>query len=319
MDTQPPNENYELQTLVRISWLYYMEGLRHREIAERLGLSRVKVTRLLQQARSKGIVQINIDSPNTQFLQLEQALCKKFNLRDAVVVVEAESGEALYRSLAQGAANWLSGRLQPDMQVGLSLGRTVSFIPDAFQPMDLENVSFAEIIGGASEGPSDFKSYSAVSRLAALVGGHAHYIYAPTIVSNKELRTLLLNETSVADAMERARQCDIILHSVGTLNEDSLLYQKGYLNREDIEAMQQAGVVGDISCYFIDENGRLVPNILSNRIMALPLDDLRNIPWSTCVAGGEEKIDVILAALRAKLFNVLITDSNVAKALLNKE
>jgi DNA-binding transcriptional regulator LsrR (DeoR family) len=318
MNNRLPNEDHELQQLVRISWLYYMEGLTHREIADRMGLSRVKVTRLLQQARNTGLVQIQIKGANSQFLQLEQALCKEFNLRDAVVVMEAESGPPLYRALAQGAADWLASRLQPGMQVGLSLGRTMSFIPDAFWSMDLSDCSFTEIIGGASDGSSSFESYSVASRLAELVGGQANYIYAPTIVSSKELRAMLLNEKSVAEAMERARHCNIALQSVGTLDEDSLLYQKGYLTQADLEAMRSAGAVGDVLCRYIDINGQQVENPLSQRCIALTLEDLKNIQWNACVAGGKKKLDIILGALRTGVLNVLITDAGVAQVLLER-
>lgn len=316
MDNQPQNEDRAQQQLLRISWLYYMEGLTHREIAERLGLSRVKVTRLLQQARNAGIVEIKINGANTQYMQLEQRLCETFNLRDAVVLMEAETGEPLYRVLAKGAADWLAARLEPGMSVGLSLGRTISHLPNAFEPNRKINCSFIEIIGGASDGVSSFESYSVASRMAEIVGGRAQYIYAPTIVSNKELRSMLLNEASVAEAMERARKCDIILQSVGVLNEDSLPYQKGYLSAEDLEIMQQAGAVGDVLVRFIDKDGQQVVNPLSQRIIALTLEDLKNIPWNVCVSGGAEKLDIILGALRAGVFNVLITDAGVAQALL---
>jgi DNA-binding transcriptional regulator LsrR (DeoR family) len=191
-------------------------------------------------------------------------------------------------------------------------------LPDAFVPTGKIDCSFTDIIGGASDGIGNFGSYSVVSRMAELVGGRAHYIYAPIIVSNKELRSMLLKEASVAEAMERARNCDIVLQSVGVLNEDALLYQKGYLSTEDLTMMQQAGAVGDILCRFIDKNGQQIVNPLSQRIMALSLEDLKNIPLSVCVAGGLYKVEIIFAALQTKVFNVLITDAKTAQALLDR-
>lgn len=318
MNNQLQNKDRDQQQLLRISWLYYMEGLTHREIGDRLGLPRVKVTRLLQQARNMGIVEIKINGANTQYMQLEHALCEAFNLRDAVVVMEAEAGAALYRVLAKGAADWLMPRLQPGMTVGFSLGRTISHLPDAFEPSGKIDCSFTDIIGGASEGVGNFESYSVASRMAELVGGHAHYIYAPTIVSNKELRSMLLKENSVAEALERARTCDIVLQSVGVMGEDALLHQKGYLSTADLEMMKQAGAVGDILCRFIDKHGKRVANPLSQRMMAISLEDLKNIPLSVCVAGGLYKVEVIFAALQLNVFNVLITDTTTAQALLDR-
>ena len=41
---------------VRAAWLYYVEGLTQEQIAEALGLSRIKVIRMLAAARSEGLV-----------------------------------------------------------------------------------------------------------------------------------------------------------------------------------------------------------------------------------------------------------------------
>lgn len=42
----------------RIAWLYYVEGQTQAEIAERLGISRIKVVRDLAVCRETGLVQI---------------------------------------------------------------------------------------------------------------------------------------------------------------------------------------------------------------------------------------------------------------------
>ena len=47
---------------VRAAWLYYVEGLTQEQIAEALGLSRIKVIRMLAAARSEGLVKIRIDA-----------------------------------------------------------------------------------------------------------------------------------------------------------------------------------------------------------------------------------------------------------------
>ncbi len=154
--------------------------------------------------------------------------------------------------------------------------------------------------------------------MAELVGGQASYWSAPTVVSNRELYRMLMNETQVAEALERARRCDIALQSIGTVNEEALLYKAGYLTAEDMAVMRAAGAVGDVLGRFIDRDGEPVPNPLEERILALSLDDLRAIPWSVCVAGGPDKVDAIFAAVRARIFNVLITDAVTARMLLSR-
>ena len=50
----------ELQA--RIAWAYYKEGQTQAGIAERYGLTRARVNRLLQDARETGLVKITVSS-----------------------------------------------------------------------------------------------------------------------------------------------------------------------------------------------------------------------------------------------------------------
>ena len=154
--------------------------------------------------------------------------------------------------------------------------------------------------------------------MAEQTGGQAHYIYAPTIVSSPELRTLLLQESTVAEALDRARRCDIALQSVGVLDEDALLYQAGYISDADMATTRQAGAIGNVLNHFVDREGQPVTNPLEGRCIGLSIEEIQRIPLSACISGGLAKAELIHAALQNKLFNVLITDAGTAQWLLNQ-
>ena len=46
----------EEQLRVRVAWLYFMEGLTQSEIADRLGITRLRANRVLAEARADGLV-----------------------------------------------------------------------------------------------------------------------------------------------------------------------------------------------------------------------------------------------------------------------
>ena len=60
--------------LVDVARLYYLDDLTHQQIADRLGLSRVKVTRLLRQAVEAKVVEFRIADPALASLVLEDQL-----------------------------------------------------------------------------------------------------------------------------------------------------------------------------------------------------------------------------------------------------
>jgi lsr operon transcriptional repressor len=302
--------------LVRIALMYYNDGYTQKEIGEQLNLSRIKVNRLLQEAREVGIVEININTPPDVYANLEQALYNRYGIRDAVVVPEAEPGEALYLALAEGAAEWLADRLIDGLVVGLGQGRTISTIPHVFTIDRSVDCTFVEIVGGANSKSGGFGSYNITSKMAELVGGQASYVYAPTIVSSKATRDTFLRESSITSALDLARRADIVMHSVGPVDRSALLYIHGYLDDDELERLRALGAVGDTLSQFFDETGKYVQHSICERVVGLSLDDLRQIPYSVVVAGGLEKVPVLQAAMRSRLLNVLVTDVATATALL---
>lgn len=296
--------------------MYYIDGMTQQSIGDLLNLSRVKINRLLQQARERGIVEVRIHTPQSIYVELERGLCSQYGLKDALVVTEAEPGEALYRALAQGAAFWLRDMLRADLLVGIGQGRTLSFIPQVFGSEHLIGSQFVEIIGGASSPSADFANYNITSRMAELTGSRASYLHAPTIVTSPEMAAALKQEPPIAAALELARQAEVVLHSVGPVDRSALLYLHGYLSDEDLADLRALGAVGDTLGQFFDESGDCVRHSICKRAVAISLDDLRRIPYSVMVSGGTEKVETLRAALKGRLMNVLITDSRTAGHLL---
>ena len=304
--------------LARVAWMYYINELTQKQIGQALGLSRIKVNRLLQQARCQGIVEISVNTPPGMYVELEGKLRDCFGLRDAVVVTDAEPGEALYCALAAGVSDWLIPRLRDGLVIALSQGRTLSYIPQMFACDKQINCTFAEAVGGIGNQSTRGKNYNVASRMAELVGGQVSYIYAPTIVSSKGIRDAFLNEPSIEEALSLARRADIFINSVGTVDSRCLVVVHHYLSEEGLAELQALGAVGDVYGQFFDRDGNYVPFELCERVIGPALDDLREAPYSVVVAGGPDKVEAIRAALRGGLMNVLITDCQTASALLTE-
>jgi DNA-binding transcriptional regulator LsrR (DeoR family) len=55
---------------------------------------------------------------------------------------------------------------------------------------------------------------------------------------------------------------------------------------------------------------------INERIIGLTLEQIKAVPGVIAVAGGREKYDLIRAALRGRIMNVLATDHATAESLL---
>lgn len=70
------NEWKEKRLLTKVAQMYYDENKTQQEIADKYGISRPSVSRLLQKAREKGIVEIKVHN-EFSFTVLEKELEKK--------------------------------------------------------------------------------------------------------------------------------------------------------------------------------------------------------------------------------------------------
>lgn len=308
----------EHRLCARIARLYFHRDLTQEQIGDQLGLSRVKVNRMLRLAKDAGVVDVRVQGVEEPTEALTDSLIAQWRLRDARVVPHTETPEGLIASLARSASAWLADQLQPGIRVGFGLGRTISQLPESFQVDGPTNCVFSEIEGAAPDESAGFASYNVTARMGAIAGARTEFIYAPTFVSDSALRDRLAEEPSIARALERARQSDIVMQSVGTVSESALLRIHGVLTDTDLAHLKAQGAVGDALGHYFDADGRHIPFRTDDTHLGLTLDDLKKVPLSALVAGGTDKLSSITGALRGGFFNVVVTDVETARALVEE-
>lgn len=306
----------EHRLCARVARLYYESDQTQEQIGELLGLSRMKVNRLLRLALKTGVVQIRIYGPEEVHSELQHDLEARFRLKDVLVVSDAAPEQSLVAVLAEAAAAWLAERLTPGLVIGLGLGRTVARIPDTFAVPRPVPCRFVTLEGVGTSPNAGFAAYDVTSRLADAAGGTAEIISAPTYVSSRLVRDGLIAEPSVRASLDVARGARLMIQSVGSMTTDAPLFRHGTLSPDELDELASAGAVGDALGHFFDADGRHVPWRTDDLNIGLTLDDLKACPTSALVAGGERKVPAISAALKGGFFNVLITDAATARAVL---
>jgi len=302
---------------VRAAWLYYVEGLTQEQIAEALGLSRIKVIRTLAAARAEGIVKIRIDARSASQVGLERGLVTALGLREAVVVPTARDAASISALVGYAAGLWLSDMLRDNMSLAVGWGQTLHLALRGMQPRQIEAMSVVSLLGGLTHSRSINPS-AVARRVADMFGAECFQLTAPVFVSSVEVRDALWREPTLRDLLGRARAADVALLSVGDLVQDSTLFREGLLPQSDLASLKAAGAVGDLLCHFIDAEGRPVDHPVNRRIMAVSPSELAGIGLVAIAAGGANKAPAIRAALRASAAKVLITDESAAEALLSR-
>lgn len=308
--------------LYRIAQAYYQDGLTQSQIAERFGLSRPKVSRLLQKGRDNGIITITLTPPRHALADLELHLEHRYGLREAVIVAvsDARNHAAVVRELGPAAAECLVRCMSGDEVVATAWGTSILAMVDALPYRSWPSVTIVQMLGGL--GPVGTLEHSAelTQRIAQRLGARLRLLPAPGIVATRAMADALKADPQIASALELAASADIALVGLGAPTPDSLLLRTStILRNQDLDRVQEAKAVGDIALRYLDANGIPLELEINERLIGLTIEQITKIPCVIGIAGGVSKHPIIRAALRTKILDVLVTDLGTAQALLAEE
>jgi DNA-binding transcriptional regulator LsrR (DeoR family) len=305
------------QTQVRVAWLYYMEGLTQAEVAARLRVTRLRVNRLLVEARASGLVNISLNSSLTGCIRLEQELVKECGLKDAVIVPTPQQADFVAPVIGRAAGEYVSRLLESNTLRGFGVGwgatlrETIRHVRPGRHP----KLVVSSMMGGLTYG-IELNTFETASDLASRLGAQCYYLAAPIYAGTPQSKDNIVAQDPFREAFERIAATDAAILSVGDLSRRSLLIRNGLPPDITADDLRAAGAVGDILAQFIDAAGRPIGHLINGRAIALSLDSLRKIPMVILASGGSNKSRVIAAVIKAKLVSVLICDERTATAVL---
>ena len=213
------------RVMIKVAQLYYENGFTQDVISQKLRLSRPKVSRLLQEARDTGLVQITVAPIPGSHIDLERQVEARYGLLDvvAVEISDPSSYAQTARELGVAAADFFRRIVQDGDRIGLSWGLTLASMVDNLQPEKKKQLRVAQMVGGLGEPQSETHATDLVRRLAMLLDASLLLMPAPGIVRSVELAQLLRSDPYVAQALEQVAETDIAFVGIGALNRDSLL------------------------------------------------------------------------------------------------
>jgi deoxyribonucleoside regulator len=304
--------------LADVAELYYLKGRDQTEIAEKIGVTRSMISRMLKEARERGIVDIRVHRSFRLEPDLEASLIKRFGLMAASVLSQEENNvESLLVNLGNAGARVLKQYLEPGTILGLSWGTSISATVDAFEINEPILVKVVQLVGALGARNSEYDGHDLVLRLNRKLGGESYFLNAPYFCQTPQTARSMMETPSIKETIDLGKKTQVALLGIGTtLPKYSSFYLAGYVPIEELDHIRAQGAVGDVCGIHFDINGRLVYEEFNERLVAIQKDDFFKIPLRIAVAGGAGKVMPVLGALRGGFINVLVTDSFVAKKIL---
>ncbi|MBZ4691102.1 MAG: bifunctional sugar-binding transcriptional regulator/dihydroxyacetone kinase subunit DhaK [Cereibacter sp.] len=303
--------------LLWAAWLYYEDGLTQGEIATQMGVSRASVNAYLADARIRGIVSIEINPERFRALSIAQALQTHFGLLDCLIIPSSGSESPLVDRLGAAGAQVLGRMARSGDTIAVTWGRTMLAMANRIDQTGLRDLRVVQATGGTTA-KIPWSPEACATRLAEALGARCVPISAPAIVSSAEMRTLLLQEPVLAEQMAVLADANRIVLGISSLRPESTIHSSGFFDGVDMHAHYHAAV-GSIAGRLISARGAPVDGPLEGRTIGVDLSALKAVPCRIAIAGGMDKVQAILAALRGGYVNVMVTDADTARAILTSE
>jgi DNA-binding transcriptional regulator LsrR (DeoR family) len=312
MSMKPAFRPAELIRATAIARRYYIAGESKIRIAEDFGISRFKVARILDDARAAGIVRIEIAEPTEVDTDLSHQLRTAYGLHQAIAVVDPGEGGAMHRGLGRIAAEYLTEILEEDDTLGLACSRTLNAMTLALD--ELPRCTVVQLTGVLPGGVEE-NSVELVRRVASLARGPAYPIYAPLVVSDPATADALRAQPQVAGAMQRYAELDKAVVAIGSWSP-TLSLVRDALSPAEGAALERDGVQAEVCARTVDVHGTPTAPELTSRIIAITLEQLRDVPEVVAVAGGAGKAQAIHSVLKTGVVSSLVTDTTTARTLI---
>lgn len=304
-----PDELFQRAVIAR---RYYLEGRTRIQIAEELGLSRFKVARMLDEAVESGMVEIKIHDPGAVNVELSTELQRRFGLEHAYAVTCDTANTAdRVEAVAKATAELMQSILRAGDVVGVDCGRTLTHIAAYLTNLpECDVVQLTGMAGAITSNGTDL-----VRRISEISGGRSWPMYVPLVVPDARTAESLSGNQQLQETVARHRDVSCAIISVGAWRPGaSQVYLS--LAEDETTALDAAGVCGETCALLLDEDGNRVPG-LDERRMGIAEATLRAIPTRIALATGPEKVAATRAVLRSGLVSALVTDIDVAAAVLN--
>lgn len=306
-------DNNHLRMLYRIAYLH-LQGKKQYEIANILGLSKSKVNRLLKYIYDENIIEIKINIPHHNVFWLEQEILKLSSLREAIVVPGfTDDPEHILSAVGMVAANHLLKNLQDEKILAIGGGRTLYKVISNIETKNTYNAMIVPALGGI-QGEHDTAVNYLAGDLARRIGASLNQLLVHAFCSSKEERDRLIEMPQIKSVLDKARIADIAILTIGSIDpETSSFYKFTKITHEELEKIiTEENGAGELLAQIIDINGKPCAMQYADRVIGLNLRELKSIPTKIAVAALDYKAKPIVAALRGKFVDTLITDESTA-------
>lgn len=314
MKVQDPKLLDEIFLSKKSAWLYYVARLNQNEIAKKIGLSKMRVHRLIAYAEKNGFVKTFVEGGFDQTFKYENALKDKYQLKICEVIPNEDQNRDPVDMLGAAGARFIMNQINENniSEFGIGTGSTISAIAK-WLPKINQKIDFITLNGSLTSHNS-IQTETGINQISYKTNGECYNVGMPLMLVSVEQKKVVENISFIKEIMERAANTKVKILGVGGLFDSSQIVRSKIFSAKSIEKLKKAGALGDVAGNFFNKNGELITIKETQKIFSVNIDSFKK-STTVLVAGGSEKTAQIRSVLKSGLFKGLITDEETSKQL----
>ena len=301
------------ELLFEVAIAYYIKKKLQREIAEEFGVSRVQISKYLKIAEDRGIVNISLTPPwvsTTSSEKYQRIFREMFDLPRLVLTPGIPNSDKAHPFLIEYAGKWIDENLVNERKnIGIGWGRTMYDLSTyKITGLSKDKWTYYPLTEPLTDKNEIYFNYDTILENFSQNGGGS--------IDNAFLEILRYGDSSMRPFIERLwSQLDIMICGIGHAFTRYPGMRDHAFPEDVVASVRSKELVGDYINYYFDINGNIYS--MSQPRYTIPLDIIRKIPQRMAIAGGFQKVESIIGALRTGLIDVLVTDELTAQLILD--
>lgn len=309
--------------------VFYFQPIGRRALAKKLEISERKIRNNLDFLKEKRFVNpTGVGTKITEkgkeiFYQLDEyikvirglgslevRLKDKLSLEEVYVVPAGVDDVETKQELGRFAAKYLYREVNDGDILAVTGGTTLAAVADLmFSKPQLSQVTVVPGRGGLGE-EVEIQANTIAAKIAKKLGGKYYLLHLPDNL-DEDLLDTIIEEPQIKKVLDLVTNADILVHGIGTTE---VMARRREISQAKIDKLLEAGAFGEAFGYYFAQSGEIIHSTTS---VGLQLEELKEIEKTIAVAGGQKKAEAIIAVVSAGYQDVLITDQQTAKKILN--
>ncbi|MEG0505918.1 MAG: sugar-binding domain-containing protein [Longicatena sp.] len=306
----------KLQLLVSVAKLYYIENMTQNEIANLLGVSRPLISKYLQEAKTLGVVNIEINdlSAGDNSDEISKLICKKYHLKTFYIIPASTNKDLNDQMFDDYVASYIFDNYVDNSLVGLGWGSVIGTAIAKMNADDYKRKLMGKVIPIISNAPISYRNYHTnelVRMLAEKTGLKAEYLYSPVICSNASERDIFMNTEQVKNMFEQYLHLDYAIIQIRNFPSVPDLATEARFEKK----LHEQHATGMLLGYYFDINGQIITSNHDYSIQ-IPVESIKACPNTIAIINARVGVNTAIGALRSGLFDHILISESVVSELM---